>query len=260
MKKGMNSAMTPSSVNARSLRGCFVAGTDTGVGKTHVSAALLHWCASQGWRSAGFKPVAAGTTLIDGQPVNEDVRALREAGSVELSEAQVGPLQLKAACAPEIAAALEHRQIDPATILSAARHLARIADVVVVEGVGGFCVPLGPGWDTADLAVALGLPVILVVGLRLGCISHALLTAEAIRARGLPLAGWIANAVDPDMAHRESNLASLRHELMRRHRSPCLGLVPWLDAPTPAAVAAHLDAAALHKVFDHPPLPSTCLL
>ncbi|MDB5893099.1 MAG: dethiobiotin synthase, partial [Rhodoferax sp.] len=119
---------------APALRGCFVAGTDTGVGKTEVSAALLHWCASQGWRSAGLKPVAAGTTLIDGQWVNDDVRALREAGSVRLTETQVGPLQFKAACAPEIAAALEHRQIDRATIFSAARHLASRADVLVVEG------------------------------------------------------------------------------------------------------------------------------
>ncbi|MBT9475227.1 MAG: dethiobiotin synthase [Polaromonas sp.] len=242
------------------LHGCFVTGTDTAVGKTQVSAALLHWCAQQGWRSAGFKPVAAGTTRIDGQSVNEDVQALRQAGSARLTDAEVGPLQFEAACAPQIAAVLEDRSIDPATILSAARHLARCADVVVVEGVGGFCVPLGPDWDTADLAVAIGLPVILVVGLRLGCISHALLTAEAIRARGLPLAGWIANTVDPDMAHREGNLASLRHEMTRRHQAPCLGVLPWLDAPKPAAVAAHLDATALHRVFDHTPLPSSCLL
>lgn len=241
--------MTPSGLSPQALHGCFVTGTDTGAGKTHVSAALLHWCAQQGWRSAGLKPVAAGTTLIDGQPVNEDVQALRQAGSVRLTDAEVGPLQFEAACAPEIAAALERRLIDLATILSAARHLASRADVVVVEGVGGFCVPLGPDWDTADLAVTMGLPVVLVIGLRLGCLSHALLTAEAIRARQLPLAGWIANAVDPDMAHSTSNLASLRQELTRRHQAPCLGVVPWLDAPTPAAVAAHLDTAALRRIF-----------
>ncbi|WP_349282261.1 dethiobiotin synthase [Polaromonas hydrogenivorans] len=241
----------------QALHGCFVAGTDTGVGKTHISAALLQWCAQQGWRSAGLKPVAAGTTLIDGQPVNEDVQALRQACSVNLSDAEVGPLQFKAACAPEIAAALEHRHIDPVTIFSAARHLARCADVVVIEGVGGFCVPLGPDWDTAALAVALGLPVVLVVGLRLGCLSHTLLTAEAIRARGLPLAGWIANATEPDMAHSAANLASLRHEMTRRHQAPCLGMVPWLDAPEPAAVAAHLDTAALQRVFHRIPFVPT---
>lgn len=239
------------------LHGIFVAGTDTGVGKTHISAALLHWSALQGWRSAGLKPVAAGTELVNGQPVNEDVQALRHAGSVRLSETEVGPLQLQAACAPQIAADLEGRRIDPDTILSAARHLVSCADVLVVEGVGGFCVPLGPDWDTADLAVAMGLPVILVIGLRLGCLSHALLTAEAIRVRGLPLAGWIANTIHPDMAHREANLASLRHEMMRRHQAPCLGVVPWLGAPTPAAVAVHLDAAALQKIFDRITLPSS---
>jgi len=231
------------------LHGVFVAGTDTGVGKTHVSAALLHWCAAQGWRSAGFKPVAAGTELVQEQWVNEDVRALREAGSVRLSQAQVGPLQFQAACAPQIAAALEGRTINRETIFSAARDLAGCADVVVVEGVGGFCVPLTPGWDTADLARELGLPVVLVIGLRLGCLSHALLTAEAIAARGLPLAGWIASAVDPAMAHSAENLASLQHEMTRRHRSPCLGVVPWLKRPTPAAVAAHLDAAAISRVL-----------
>ncbi|MBH2017965.1 MAG: dethiobiotin synthase [Burkholderiales bacterium] len=242
--------MTVSGLTSQALHGCFVTGTDTAVGKTHVSAALLHWCAQQGWRSAGLKPVAAGTLLIDGRPVNEDVQALRQAGSVRLTDAEVGPLQFKAACAPQIAAALENRCIDQATILSAAHHLASRADVIVVEGVGGFCVPLGPDWDTADLALALGLPVVMVVGLRLGCISHALLTAEAIRVRQLPLAGWIASTVDPDMAHSEGNLASLRHELTRRHQAPCLGVVPWMPAPTPAAVANHLDAAALKRVLE----------
>ncbi|MDB5867894.1 MAG: ATP-dependent dethiobiotin synthetase BioD [Polaromonas sp.] len=249
--------MSTPGVTPAALHGCFVAGTDTGVGKTHISAALLHWCAQQGWRSAGLKPVAAGTVLINGQPVNEDVQALRKAGSVALSDVEVGPLQFKAACAPEIAAALEHRHIDPATIFSAARHLASRADVLVVEGVGGFCVPLGPDWDTADLALELGLPVVLVVGLRLGCLSHALLTAEAICARGLPLAGWIANATEPDMAHGAANLASLRHEMTRRHQAPCLGVVPWLDAPLPSTVAAHLDTAALQGVFHPIPLVPT---
>ena len=231
------------------LHGVFVAGTDTGVGKTHISAALLHWCAQQGWRSAGLKPVAAGTELVGGQWVNEDVLALRQAGSVPLTDAEVGPLQFKAACAPQIAAALEDRVIAPETIFSAARHLASLADVLIVEGVGGFCVPLTPDWDTADLARELGLPVVLVIGLRLGCLSHALLTAEAIRARGLLLAGWIASTIDPAMPHSAANLESLRHEMTRRHQAPCLGVVPWLDNPTPAAVAAHLDAPTLRRVL-----------
>lgn len=148
----------------------FVTGTDTEVGKTYVSAALLHWCTLQGWRSAGVKPVAAG---LDAAGSNEDVQSLRAASSVSLRTDEVGPLQFQAACAPHIAAALEGRTIALAPLVAHVRALAARSDVLVVEGVGGFCVPLGPEGDTADLAVALGYPVVLVVGLRLGCISHA---------------------------------------------------------------------------------------
>ena len=224
----------------------FITGTDTEVGKTRISAALLHWCAQQGWRSAGFKPVAAG---LEADGSNEDVQTLRAAGSLALTSAEVGPLQFQAACAPHIAAALEGRAIDVALLVRQARALAARADVLVVEGVGGFCVPLGPEMDTADLALALGFPVILVVGLRLGCISHALLTAEAIRARGLRLTGWMANTLDPQMPHLQANLDTLRHELTRRHQAPCLGAVPRVAEATPAAIAAHLDGAALHRLF-----------
>jgi len=233
-------------------RACFVTGTDTEVGKTRISAALLHWCAQQGWRSAGLKPVAAGTELIHGQRANEDVRTLRAAASLPLSDAEICPFQFEAACAPHIAARLEGRAIERGVILQAARDLAARADALVVEGVGGFCVPLGPDWDTADLAQDLGLPVVLVVGLRLGCINHALLTAEAVRARGLRLAGWIGNAIDARMPWREDNMAYLRERLARQHGAPCLGLVPWLPSTDAAAVAAHLDDAALRAVFAHP--------
>ncbi len=137
-------------------------------------------------------------------------------------------------------------------ILQAANHLAAHADVLVVEGVGGFCVPLGPDWDTADLATDLGLPVVLVVGLRLGCINHALLTAEAVRARGLRLVGWIGNAVDAGMPWVDENITCLRERLWRQHQAPCLGLVPRLSATDAALVAAHLDEAALRTVFAAP--------
>lgn len=235
------------------LDGCFVTGTDTGVGKTRVSAALLHWLAQAGWRSAGFKPVAAGTELIGGREVNEDVSALREASSVALGDAEVGPLQSDAACAPHIAAALEGRTIDRRSLLDAACALARRADWLVVEGAGGFCVPLGTHWSSADLACDLGLPVVLVVGLRLGCLNHALLTAEAVRARGLRLAGWVGNSIDPGMLHRAANLDTLRRELGGRYRAPCLGVVPWLEHAHPAAVASHLDDTVLRRIFAAPP-------
>lgn len=236
-------------MSAASLRGCFVTGTDTEVGKTRVSAALLHWLGERGQRGAGYKPVAAGTEVIGGEDVNEDVRALRHASSVALTDAEVGPLQFEAACAPHIAAALEGRTIERAVLLQGALALATRAERLIVEGVGGFCVPLGLDFDSADFAMDLGLPVVLVVGLRLGCINHALLTAEAIHARGLRLAGWIANTVDPAMLHRDDNLATLRHELGRRHQAPCLGRVPRLASPDPAAVTAHLDDAALRTLF-----------
>ena len=230
------------------LRGCFVTGTDTDVGKTRISAALLHWCAQQGWRSAGFKPVAAGTRLIDGQWVNEDVRALREASSLTMSDADVGPFQFEAACAPHIAAALQGQAIDRTEILRAAQALATRADLLVVEGVGGFCVPLGPEWDSADLAADMNLPVLLVVGLRLGCINHALLTAQAIRTRGLRLVGWIGNSISPTMPWFDENIATLQQQFQKQD-IPCWGLVPWLAEPQPTAVATHFDQAALRSFF-----------
>ena len=236
-------------MSAAVIRGCFVTGTDTEVGKTRVSAALLHWLGERRLRCAGYKPVAAGTEVIDGKDVNEDVRALRDASSMALTDAEVGPFQFEAACAPHIAAALESRAIERAVLLQGAQALARRTDCLIVEGVGGFCVPLGADFDSADVAADLGLPVVLVVGLRLGCINHALLTAEAIRVRGLRLAGWVANTVDHEMPHLDDNLATLRHELARRHQAPCLGMVPRLASPDPAAVAAHFDEAALRTLF-----------
>jgi dethiobiotin synthetase len=236
-------------MSASALRGCFVTGTDTEVGKTRISAALLHWLGEQGQRCAGYKPVAAGTEVIDGEDVNEDVRALRDASSVALTDADVGPFQFEAACAPHIAAALEGRSIERAALLQGALALATRAEYLIAEGVGGFRVPLGPDFDSADFAMDLGLPVVLVVGLRLGCINHALLSAEAICARGLRLAGWVANTVDPAMLHRDDNLATLRHELRRHWQTPCLGMVPRLASPDPAAVSAHLDDAALRTLF-----------
>jgi dethiobiotin synthetase len=236
-------------MSAAPMHGCFVTGTDTEVGKTRVSAALLHWLGERGLRCAGYKPVAAGAETIDGESVNEDVRALRDASSLALTDAEVGPCQFGAACAPHIAAALEGRSIERVVLLQGARTLTARAEYLVVEGVGGFCVPLGADFDSADFAVDLGLPVLLVVGLRLGCINHALLSAEAIRARGLRLAGWVANTVDAGMPHRDANLATLRDELGRRHQAPCLGVVPRLASPHPAAVAACLDDPALRALF-----------
>lgn len=229
---------------ASGSQGYFITGTDTEIGKTAITAGLSWLAASRGLRAAAIKPLAAGQELIDGQWVNEDVQRLRAATNMGLSDAEVGPLQLRTPCAPHIAAALEGVRIEREPLLAAVRAVAARADIAFVEGVGGFRVPLIPGWDTADLAVDLGLPVILVVGLRLGCINHALLTAEAVRARGLHLAGWVANTVDPAMPHVNQNLQALAQGL---HGLPCWGHVPRLADPGPAAVAAHLNPLFPHS-------------
>lgn len=219
------------------MKGFFVTGTDTEIGKTTVSAGLTWALARSGLRVAPIKPLATGQERVDGHWVNEDVQRLRAATSLDLTDAEVGPLQMRTPCAPHIAARLEGIEIDRDRLLAAICRTAARAQVCVVEGVGGFRVPLTDTWDTADLAADLQLPVILVVGLRLGCINHALLTAESVRARGLHLVGWVANTVDAAMPHVADNLSALQMRLA----APCLGHVPRLADPNPAAVAAHLN-------------------
>lgn len=220
---------------------CFVTGTDTGVGKTLISAALVHALAAAGLKAVGMKPVAAGTALVDGRLVNEDVDTLAAAGSLALPQAMTSPYILREACAPHVAAAMEQVQIDPAVLFDAYRQTAALAEAVVVEGVGGFRVPLSDDFDTADLAAGLQLDVILVVGLRLGCLSHALLSAEAIAARGLRLAGWVANQVDPAMLHQPASVAALQARLP----APLLGVIPWMETPSAATAARLIDGTLL---------------
>ncbi|MFT5533666.1 MAG: dethiobiotin synthetase [Burkholderiaceae bacterium] len=221
---------------------CFVTGTDTGVGKTLVSAALLHLLVKAGLDAVGMKPVAAGAVLIDGRLANDDVDQLAAAGNLLLPIALRAPYVLQAAAAPHIAASREGITISLAHLLDCYRQLAARAEAVVVEGVGGFCVPLSDDADTADLAQQLGLPVVLVVGMRLGCLSHALLTAEAIRARGLSLAGWVANLIEPDMEYLPDNIAALTLRL----DTPLLGVLPALGAQASATQASrYLDAELL---------------
>ena len=223
-----------------SLKGCFVTGTDTEIGKTTVSSGILKLMARQGHRSAGYKPIAAGCEDINGEWLNADVETLRKASSPELSAVQVNPFLYNTPCAPHLAAIKENRSIDRASILAGFSELWQASDFVVVEGVGGFCVPLTSSWDTADMAMDFALPVVLVVGLRLGCLNHAFLTAEAIRARGLPLAGWIGNTVDPNMTYLEDNIDTLRNEMLKRFNAPCFGLIPRLDHVNADQVADYL--------------------
>ena len=206
----------------------FITGTDTEVGKTFVTSALLLALRTRGVKAIGMKPVAAGT---DAAGKNDDVEALIAASGAIAPRELVNPYLFQPAIAPHIAAAEEGRTIDIALIVDAFNKLRAMADTVLVEGVGGFCVPLGPQSDTADLAESLGLPVILVVGMRLGCINHALLSQQAIIARGLKLAGWIANRIDPAMSRFEENLKSLEE----RMAAPLLAVVPAASTPDEAA-------------------------
>lgn len=228
--------------NALSL---FVTGTDTEIGKTLVSAALLRGFAHKGLRATAMKPIAAGASLVDGVLHNEDADQLDAAANVLLPPEIRTPFMLREPAAPHIAAALENVMLDMTRIVDAHNAALQMADVVVVEGVGGFRVPLTDAHDTADLAFALNLPVVLVVGMRLGCISHALLTAEAIAARGLPIVGWVANRVDPEMLFPDENIAALRDRLDRLYGAPLLGIVPHLSPASPDIAATHLDTNRL---------------
>ena len=217
----------------KDARGWFITGTDTEIGKTFVACALLHAFRRTGVTALAMKPIAAG---FDEQGVNEDVERLLAASSFAAPRALVNPYGFRAAIAPHIAAEEEGRCIELPHIAASLTKLQTMADVVLVEGVGGFCVPLGAGGDTADLASLLGLPLILVVGMRLGCINHALLTQQAIAARGLPLAGWVANRIDPAMSRFSENLAALQARLP----APLLGVVDHGTTPERAALALRL--------------------
>lgn len=202
--------------------GCFVTGTDTGVGKTLVSCALLLRLRERHARVVGMKPVAAGTVPAPGGDDNEDALALRAASSMHVARELDNPCCFPLPLSPHLAARAAGQRIEVRMLAARYRQLAALADAVVVEGAGGFHVPLNETETGADLAVALGLPVLLVVGLRLGCLNHALLTQDAILARGLTLAGWVANRIDPAMQAQDDNIATLRARL----QAPL-----WADIP-----------------------------
>lgn len=200
-------------------QGYFVTGTDTGVGKTTVSCALLRAFAAQGKKAVGMKPVGAGSE--NGRW--HDVEQLIAASNISAARTHVNPYAFDPPISPHIAAQQAGIDIDLAVIQRAYQALSGQADIVIVEGAGGFLVPLNAQQTGVDLARALNLPVILVVGMRLGCLNHALLTAQAIRAAGLPLTGWVANCIDPQMMTLEENIATLEQRL----DGPLLGIVPF---------------------------------
>lgn len=215
----------------------FITGTDTGVGKTLVACALLRAFAGRGDKAVGMKPVAAGCVETPAGLRCEDVENLRAAGNVVALREWVNPYALIAPVAPHIAAERAGAEVSLEQINRSFRQLREMADVTVVEGIGGFVVPLNARQDTADMAEMLGLPVILVVGMRLGCINHALLTAQAIRYKGLRLAAWVANRIDPGMSAFDENLRALETRLA----APLLGVVPYQAEANPAQASELMD-------------------
>ena len=209
-------------------QGLFVAGTDTGAGKTRVTCGLLGALAAGGRRAIGMKPVATGAQGPEDDLLSEDATMIAASSPVHAPMADVNPYCFHLPISPDIAAALAGVEIRPERVVAARDRLAARADIVLVEGTGGWLTPIGPILTMADIAAVLRLPVLLVVGLRLGCINHALLTAAAIRARGCRLAAWVGNRIDPDYLLPEANLATLER---------------FLGMP-PLAVLAHAPLAA----------------
>ncbi|MDH3562889.1 MAG: dethiobiotin synthase [Gammaproteobacteria bacterium] len=204
-------------------RGWFITGTDTGVGKTRVSCLLLRALVGAGKSTVGMKPVASGCQSTESGWRSDDALELMQAGNVRIDYADANPYALASACAPHLAAQEMGVEIRLEKILDDFERLKEKSSWVVVEGVGGWRVPLGEKLTIADVARAMQLPVILVVGLRLGCLNHALLTVEAIRRDGLELAGWVANAIDPAMSHAQENVQTLE----KRLPAPLLASFPY---------------------------------
>ena len=219
------------------MRGVFITGTGTEVGKTVVAAAIARTAAASGEAVSVFKPALSGLN----DPGEPDHELLRRASGSEQTDDEIAPYRYAPPLSPHLAAELAGETIDPQRLRDGAQAAGEGADLLVVEGVGGFMVPLAPGFDASDLAREMGFPVVLVVGLRLGCLNHALLTARAIAAEGLPLAGWIANTIDPAMAALDENIATLSERL----GAPLLGILPHQASPDAERLSRHLDVGPL---------------
>lgn len=223
----------------------FVTGTDTGVGKTLVSAAILQAGNRQGLRTLGMKPIASGCEITEAGLRNEDALMLQESMSEVLPYDQINPIALEPAIAPHVAAAQAGRVLGAQRLAGFVRGIQmQPADLLLVEGAGGWRVPLNDGETYASVPMILELPVIMVVPLKLGCINHAMLTAEAIRRDGLQLAGWVANRPDQDVMSCESETLSY---LLDHIPAPCLGVLSWQAQPDPAALAEGLDLDPLFR-------------
>ena len=215
----------------------FITGTDTDVGKTEVASGFLEAANQQGLRTGAIKPVAAGCDDHGDGPQNDDAIKLKALASVELSYQQVNPVALDLPMAPHIAAQEQGKALSANRLTGFCRGVSMLPmDFLVIEGAGGWRVPINNRETMADIPKQLNAEVILVVGIRLGCINHALLTAQAIRLDGLKIAGWVANILDPKMLRIDENIDTLKQMLIE----PCLGIIPRLSEVSPQQVAAHL--------------------
>jgi dethiobiotin synthetase len=222
--------------------GLFITGTDTGVGKTRIAAALCLAFAAAGYRVAAMKPVASGCELTPAGLRNADALALLQAMTVRADYSEVNPYAFEPAIAPHIAAREANRRVDLAVLDRSYERLRLQSDIIVVEGAGGWLAPIDDTHTFADLAVRWNLDVVLVVGLRLGCLNHALLTVEAIERRGLKLCGWIGNSVDLGFERRAQNVATLQDRIV----APCLADIPY----SPASDSGELSKALMNVAAD----------
>lgn len=232
------------------LSAFFITGTDTGVGKTLISTALLHAANDRGLSTAAFKPIASGCEQTPEGLRNDDALRLQQAINRPLHYDQINPVALKAAIAPHVAAASSpHHNITIDKLVDLSRCVLNSStDFAIVEGAGGWRVPINHRETLADLAKVLKLPVIMVVGMRLGCLNHACLTAEAIERDGLTLAGWVSNRIDPTMEACDASLTTLEQSLS----APCLGHIPFLTNPRGIDIRHRVDMDKLrvqHAVY-----------
>jgi dethiobiotin synthetase len=220
-----------------STAGYFITGTDTGCGKSELTLGLMQLLQTGGRSVLGMKPVASGALPSGDGLRNEDALRIQQQCSIPVPYALINPFGFAPPIAPHLAAEQAGVGIDFSQIVDGYRQLSAMADLVIVEGVGGWRVPLGSDGDLSDLAKVIALPVLLVVAVRLGCINHALLTVESIQSKGLTLAGWVANIMEPEMLELHANLATLRQAI----DAPCFGVVPHMRQVSTAAIAACLD-------------------
>ena len=223
-------------------QGYFITGTVTDCGKTEITLGLMQLLQSRGQSVNAMKPVASGAQMTTDGLCNGDALRLQGQGSVAADYRLINPYTFSLPVAPHIAARQADQEIGLELVRQCYQSLVRLVDWVLVEGVGGWYVPLGRQLMVSDLARSLGLPVILVVGMKLGCLNHALLTVESIRASGCELAGWVANRVDPGMLEEARNIESLRYRI----QAPMLGQVPHLPLPSPSVIAEYLDLSPLN--------------